>query len=953
MESVHREKGDDSMKRYYKMAGTMLLVMIAIIVYVLIGFEIEDMTLLRGRVDTFNKGWVLVREDGSREEITLPCAKECKPEEIITMENTIPRNFYGKTMSFLSADKIFTVYIDGKKVYEFGENDKRKFGKTPGSIYNFIDIPRDIVEGKIEIVMHSPYASYAANITSIEVAEKDVSALNLLGRSIVPLICNVIILIIAILFLSTGLLQAIVERKTNGKGFIGLYFLFSFLFYCIETKALSIFYGNQTLYSVMVFLILMSFPILFGFYYGKRLAHSADKYQKRCKMILLISFANMIIQFSMQLLNIKDFLEMASMTHIIIFISLLIIIISVIQVNKETKDVGYKIEAIGLFFLGVGSVTDIVRSEIWHIGDMGKYGRYGAVVFSIAIMFTEFRTLMFTLQNQLEKHNLILQEKMEQLEEKNKELEIAREDAVAANSAKSDFLANMSHEIRTPINTVLGLNEMILQETKEKVIRGYSENIKGAAHSLLGIINDILDLSKIEAGKMMLVPVEYNIGDMVFELANMISVRAASKNLEFQIAVNPELPSKLYGDDMKIRQIVTNLLTNAVKYTHSGIIRMTVDGEVDGEVDGNRLLLEISVEDTGIGIKPEDIQKLFHAFERIEESRNRNIEGTGLGMNITMQLLKMMDGELFVESEYGKGSKFYFELEQQIIEQKPIGNIAERFKQTNRNEIRESFIAPRAKVLVVDDNMMNRRVFAGLLKKTRIQIDEADSGRTCLEMIRKQAYDIIFLDHMMPEMDGIETLHHMQEMEESKCREARVICLTANAISGAEAKYMEEGFDGYLSKPILVEKLEQCIVKNLPSSYIEKCQVSSSSIQEDDIKLPTIEGFFWERPLANQYKTNIELLEAIKEYRANLPSLIGKLSALMEQLEDDGAREEYGKEIHILQNRASMIGGMRVAGMSRSMEQALQNPIDRESVEHLKMTIIGELKMQQEILGKI
>lgn len=397
------------------------------------------------------------------------------------------------------------------------------------------------------------------------------------------------------------------------------------------------------------------------------------------------------------------------------------------------------------------------------------------------------------------------------------QMKLLKANAEKANRAKSEFLARVSHEIRTPINAVIGMNEMVLRESSEEDVKKYSMDIKTSAHALLGIINDILDFSKIESGKMEIVPTEYELNSMLNDLYNMFSLRAHEKGLGFEVNIDPGLPSKLYGDDIRIRQVLINLLTNGVKYTRKG----TVTFEVTGERDGEDEILHFVVRDTGIGIKQEDIPKLFSAFERIDEEKNRDIEGTGLGMNISLQLLKLMNTDLRVESVYGEGSRFFFALRQRIVDVEPIGNFQERARQAAREHTyHASFTSPEGEILLVDDNRVNRRVFCGLLKQTKVQITDVGSGRECLDHIRQKHYDLIFLDHMMPEMDGMETMQHMKEMEENLCKDTPVIMLTANAIMGAKEQYLAAGFDDFLAKPIDQVKLERLMMHWMPQEKV-------------------------------------------------------------------------------------------------------------------------------------
>ena len=396
--------------------------------------------------------------------------------------------------------------------------------------------------------------------------------------------------------------------------------------------------------------------------------------------------------------------------------------------------------------------------------------------------------------------------------------------ADSANKAKSAFLANMSHEIRTPINAILGMNEMVLRESKDRDINEYSMNIRDAGKTLLSLVNSILDFSKIEDGKMEIISVNYDLASVINNLANSVSERARSKGLEFKVEVDENLPSVLQGDDIRITQVIMNLLTNAVKYTEKGSVTLSVSdiGRSSGYVR-----VKVAVKDTGIGIKEEDMGKLFESFERLEEKRNRSIEGTGLGMAIVNRLLRMMHTTLDVKSVYGEGSEFSFILRQRIVDPEPIGDYTGRLSKSKNGDGAETFIcAPDADILVVDDNLMNLKVIRSLMKRNRIQPDQASSGMEAIEFMKKKTYDIVFLDHMMPKMDGLETLSRLKE-ENLIPRKTFVIALTANAIVGAREKYLEAGFDDYLSKPIEVEALEEKLADYLPKNKISYTTVKT------------------------------------------------------------------------------------------------------------------------------
>lgn len=400
--------------------------------------------------------------------------------------------------------------------------------------------------------------------------------------------------------------------------------------------------------------------------------------------------------------------------------------------------------------------------------------------------------------------------------------------------SKDVFFANMSHEIRTPINTIIGLNEMILREDISDEIAENAINIQNASKMLLTTINDILDLSKLESGKMEIVPTQYEISSMLSDMVNLIWIRAHQKELEFKVDIDPEIPSMLYGDEVRIKQVVTNVLTNAVKYTEKGSVTLTAKSE---RTSPDEILLRISVTDTGIGIRKEDMENLFNSFKRVDETQNRNIEGTGLGLNISKQLIEMMGGRLTVDSVYHQGSIFTVEIKQRIVNANPIGAIsfASQRKLDYRSMYKRSFAAPDARVLVVDDNEMNRMVVTKLLRSTGMQIETAQSGRECLMKTAESLYHVILMDHMMPDMDGEETMRAVRSQTKGYCQKVPIIALTANVMSNAEQVYRDMGFDGYLAKPINSALLEAGLLKYLPNELIEFVSQKNIEGQEENM----------------------------------------------------------------------------------------------------------------------
>ncbi len=440
--------------------------------------------------------------------------------------------------------------------------------------------------------------------------------------------------------------------------------------------------------------------------------------------------------------------------------------------------------------------------------------------FSMIMVGLLTSVLLMFLNRMYEEENALTQRQKKEIEELNR--------------AENNFFSSMSHEIRTPINTIIGLNEIILREDISDEVAENARNIQGASKMLLSLINDILDISKIKSGKMEIVNVSYETGALFSEIVNMIWIKTKEKGLEFKLHVDSSIPSMLCGDEVRIKQILINLLNNAVKYTSEGSVTLSVRCERQGV---NRVRVWYSVEDTGMGVKKENIPYIFNAFRRVDAEKNRYIEGTGLGLSIVQQLVELMGGEISVNSVYTKGSTFIVSLEQDIIDEKALGTftLASRARAHDGEPYRQSFEAPDAHILVVDDNDMNLMVVTKLLLETKIQIDTASSGAECLRLTQNHHYDCILMDHMMPEMDGIECLHALRVQPAGLCQDVPVIALTANAGSDNQLLYRKEGFSGYLAKPVSGALLEAAVLSILPKGLVRLNEAAGQADIEKDI----------------------------------------------------------------------------------------------------------------------
>lgn len=429
--------------------------------------------------------------------------------------------------------------------------------------------------------------------------------------------------------------------------------------------------------------------------------------------------------------------------------------------------------------------------------------------------------LLMFLNRMYEEENALTQQQKKEIEE--------------LNQAENHFFSSMSHEIRTPINTIIGLNEITLrgEDISEEVAEN-ARNIQGASKLLLTLINDILDISKIKSGKMEIINTPYETGTFFSEIVNMIWVKAKEKGLEFKLYIDPSIPSMLCGDEVRIKQVLINLLNNAVKYTSKGSVSFFVRCE---KQRGGRVQLWYSVEDTGQGVKKENIPYLFNAFRRVDEEKNRHIEGTGLGLSIVQQLVELMGGKIGVNSVYTKGSTFVVTLEQDIVDEKELGTftLSSRARQHKEGMYQQSFEAPDAHILVVDDNDMNLMVVTKLLSATKAQIDTAASGAECLKLTQNHRYDCILMDHLMPEMNGIECFHALRVQPGGLCQDVPVIALTANAGSDNQQLYWQEGFSGYLDKPVSGALLEAAVLNILPKELVKIYQETDYSEKEKDV----------------------------------------------------------------------------------------------------------------------
>ncbi len=510
------------------------------------------------------------------------------------------------------------------------------------------------------------------------------------------------------------------------------------------------------------------------------------------------------------------------------------------------------------------------------------------------------------------------------------EIKRVRQQAEKASIAKSEFLANMSHEIRTPMNAIIGLNDIIMEDCEDTEIYDHAKDVQSAARNLLTIINDILDLSKVEAGKMELVCVNYYLKTVVDEIIAMMDMAASQKGLILKYECDDTIPSRYNGDDGRIKQILINIINNAIKFTAKGYVRVYITGKPGNGADEE--MLTFHVEDTGCGIREEDLEKIFEDFRQVDSRRNRSAEGTGLGLAIVKHLVELMKGQIDVESTYGKGTTVTITIPQKIVDTCPIAQMPEIVQPEQK--LTDFFTAPGIKVLIVDDNAINRKVARSFLKNYRFDLTEAESGPEAIELVHAERYDIVFMDHMMPGMDGIEAAEIIRRDCGENGTAPIMVALTANAMEGMREHFLSCGFQDFIAKPLDRRELNQLLLRWVPEKYRQ-----SENVKEAvplDPKAVQIKGV--DMDAAMEYFSGDEgtFMELLEIYCVDGKR---KIELLSELAESDILR--YQIEVHGLKSASANIGAMEVSAMARAQENAAAQG-DREFIAEQFPLLLGE-----------
>lgn len=848
----------------------------------------------------FESEWYHVLENGEKHPVEVPGEVPAKSGELVTLTTTLPDEIgSGEVLCFRTVWQDVNVYVDGELRVEYTTKDSRLWGTNSAFRYLFVrleegDAGAELTyeftsQSKYAGTMRSVYIGDRAGIWFYILKDSAPKILVALGLMLLSLFCIIV----------CGIIKFVYKRTLQLNYLAWAIFLCAF-WMLSEMEIRQLIVDNVSMISNSSYWSLMLIPIPLVLYMN---GIQMGRYKRLYVINVVYATVIFVVGTVLQMLDVMQFVEQLTFIHVGIIFTLVSIIGTMIidLFQKRMKD--YMVVGTGVLGMLLSAVVEI-----------GFY--YAQIELSLGTALA--MGLMFLLVMAIIKagQDLLL-------------TETKKQQAISAKEAEERFLANMSHEIRTPMNAIVGMTEILLRGNVTEEQNEYLNNIKNSGNALVSIINDILDISKIEAGKMELVDDVYAFRPMLDDIKKIIKNRIGDKPIKLLSEVDQSVPAMLYGDGLRIRQIIINLANNAVKFTERGQIRITIKAE---PTEDGRIGVFVSVADTGQGIKPEDIKKLFCAFQQVDSVKNKGKEGTGLGLSISRRFVEMMGGQIEVKSEYGKGSEFFFTICQQPVSEEMMCKLEAEENMMN-------FRAPKAKILLVDDDELNRKVALGLLEPLQMQIDTAVNGKNALSMIRKKAYDLVFMDHMMPVMNGVEATGILREMKGEYYQKLPVIALTADAMKESQQLFAKAGMNGFVPKPIQMKQICRVIREWLRPELIEPV--------EDDRNAPKIEAVSKE-PVAEETLQSgetlqiegIDVFEGIKntgskeflyERLGDYCNLIDSKSRTIEQYLEAGRIRDFTIEVHALKSSSRMIGAMRLSEQFRLLED-LGNANDIESI---------------------
>ena len=778
-----------------------------VLAFLLIGGMVfpDERDVVTTQCRLFEATWQQVLENGERIPAEVPGTIEVPEGEVVTLVTNVPEGIRnGENLCFRTIWQNVDIYVGEEHRNHYDTSNSRPFGTNSAMRYIFLELGEEDA-GKEITYQFSSNSKYAGDIQPVFIGDRASIWIHLLGQSGFRTILSFFLLILSVFCIVACIIMRFVYKKDLPLVYLAWTIFFCALWMVSESAFRQLLFKNVSVLSGATYwsLLLIPFPLIIYINDIQK-----GRYEKIYVVSFLYSGVMLVAGTVLQVFDIVQFVEQVRFMHIGIAYAIISLIVTITIDMFRNRCEGYLAVGIGVYGMLITAIAEMILYWLDSAVTLGT-------MLGVGLTFLLVMAIIKTGQDMFQS-------------EKN------QQQAIMAKEAQAKFLANMSHEIRTPINAVIGMNEMILRDSDDEEIQEYADNIKRASNMLLALVNDVLDFSKIESGQLELVEDTYSLDSLMQDELLLLNTRVGGKPIEVEVDVDRRLPVKYYGDELRLKQILTNLLSNAVKYTKEGKIIIKVFFQW---ITDERINLCFSIKDTGIGIKEEDIEHLFDGFKRLDLNKNRNIEGTGLGLNIVKQLVDLMQGNIAVSSEYGKGSTFTVFIPQTVVDKQPIG----QFNTTGQNgkkKIRVSdkqFTAPDASILVVDDNTMNLAVVKGLLKRTRVQLDLAKSGQECLELSKKKYYHMILMDHMMPELDGVETLHLLQQDRSNPNRDTVVVALTANAVAGCREMYMEYGFHDYFSKPIQAEKLEELMIQYLPDELVIREGQKKSEVKTEEV----------------------------------------------------------------------------------------------------------------------
>ena len=855
-----------------------------------------------GQASLFNVQWERVYPDGRREAVEGPGKCEAEKGEVVRIETKLPKLLPDVSyLCFRGSQQDVTVYIGNTLRKRYSTDGTRLFGKDSASAFVFVQLsPEDA--GMTLAVETESQSFYTGRLNRVYFGDKtDIWGMIMQENGAVLLVALCLFLLSSAAIIVSAAVRVFYKTKIS-LGILGWCTMLASLWVIAESRLRQLLFPNNSVIASMSYIALMLVPFPFTIYINNL---QKRRYERMYFGFLMLVALNDFVCILLQVLEKVDFVEsMAAMIAMIVVMVLIALITILIDWRKKMLE-EYRLVAIGCIGIVFSGILTIYCMNVFD-GD-NYIGLPLCAGLSFLLIMASIAAARFVVDAEKEKQK-----------------------ALEASASKVSFLTRMSHEIRTPINTILGMNEMILRENKDIAITEYVNYSQKAGRMLLSLVNDVLDFSKIDSGVLHIADNPYSLTEILSDSYHMLEARAKKKDLTVELNVDKRTPNQLSGDEVAIKQILTNLLTNAVKYTSKGCITLGVSGMY---ADNGEFSLKITVADTGDGIREEDIGKLYESFSRLDEKKNQNIEGSGLGLPIVKQLVDKMEGEIKVQSVYGKGSLFTVVLPQRVVGTAFVGDIREAFRKEaeERVRFRGGFVAPQAKILAVDDNDMNLMVIQGLLKQTQMQIDTASGGEEALELCASKRYDLIFMDHMMPGMDGVETMKALHKEKKGINYTTPVVVLTANAVAGCKDLYLKEGFVDYISKPVDVMKLDRILRTYLePSLIIEGVETEKDKMEglnpevisapktEVMEKMPAEEKLHHiDRAIGLQYCLDDDLyrqvlesyLEQGQEYKEQLPSYY-----------ETKAWHDYAVVSHAIKSSSLSIGAVTLSDLAKEQE---------------------------------